>query len=93
MSDSLKAFAGASATYNSRTTASIGNIPQLTIIPYTLVDLRIGVSAPDDKWQFSIWGRNVFDKYYWTSAFQTQDVFVRYTGRPATFGASFNYNF
>lgn len=91
--EGLNAFVGASATYNSRTTASIGDIPQLTIRPYTLVDLRMGLHDPADTWRVSLWGRNVFDKYYWTSAFQTQDVYVRYTGRPATYGASFSYRF
>lgn len=93
VNERMNAFVGASANYNSRTTASIGDIPQLTIKPYTLVDLRVGVRSASDTWRFSLWGRNVFDKYYWTSAFQTQDVYVRYTGRPATYGASFSYRF
>ncbi|MBF7014433.1 TonB-dependent receptor [Novosphingobium resinovorum] len=93
LTPSMQGFVGASANYNSRTTASIGDIPQLEIRAYTLVDLRAGVHAPDDSWRFSVWGRNVFNKYYWTSAFQTQDVYVRYTGRPATYGATFSYRF
>lgn len=89
----LDAFVGANVNYNSSTTASIGDIPQLRMKAYTLVDLRVGIQDPDRTWKFSIWGRNIFDTYYWTSANQTQDVFVRYTGKPATYGASFSYRF
>jgi outer membrane receptor protein involved in Fe transport len=90
---SLNAFAGVSTISNSSTTASIGDIPQLAIKGYTLVDLRAGLRASDDSWRVSIWGRNIFDTTYWTSANQSQDVYVRFMGRPATYGASFSYRF
>ncbi|MFW2829428.1 TonB-dependent receptor [Sphingomonas sp. ID0503] len=93
VSDTLHAFVGVSSLSNSSTTASIGDIPQLRIKGYTLVDARLGLKSPDDVWRFSVWGRNLFNTNYWTSANQSQDVYVRFTGRPVTYGASVGYRF
>jgi iron complex outermembrane receptor protein len=91
ISSDIDAFIGASSLTNSATTASIGDIPQLRIRGYTLVDVRAGIKSADEKWRLSIWGRNIFNKYYWNSANQSQDVFVRFTGRPATYGLAVSY--
>jgi outer membrane receptor protein involved in Fe transport len=63
----------------------------LVVPAYTLVDLRLGVSK--DNWTFQLWGRNVANTYYWTGAYHVNDVLLRYTGMPATWGATFNYRF
>ncbi|MGE3599142.1 MAG: TonB-dependent receptor [Dehalococcoidia bacterium] len=91
VNSNLKAFIGASSTSNSATTASIGDISQLQIRSYTLVDARAGIKSADDRWRLSVWGRNIFNKYYWNSANQSQDVFVRFTARPVTYGISVSY--
>ena len=98
INDGLTGFVGGSVVYNSKTAASIGEgtafeDERFKIKAYALVDLRAGVSTPDEKWRFSIWGRNVFNKYYWSSVNQSQDVVVRFTGRPATYGASISYRY
>src|SRR3546814_11104314 len=33
----------------------------------TLVSARLGVEAPDGRWAFFGWGRNIFNKYYLTT--------------------------
>lgn len=91
LNDAIKAFVGASSVSNSPTTASIGDISQLRIRGYTLVDVRAGIKSADERWRLSVWGRNIFNKYYWNSANQSQDVFVRFTGRPATYGLAVSY--
>ena len=63
----------------------------LKVPAYTLVDLRAGVSS--GPWRFQVWGRNVFDKHYWASANHVNDVLLRYTGYPASYGISFSYRF
>jgi len=63
----------------------------LAVPAYTLIDLRAGVSH--DRWTFQIWGRNVANTWYWTGAYHVNDVLLRYTGMPATYGVSFNYKF
>ncbi|GGY90291.1 TonB-dependent receptor [Novosphingobium colocasiae] len=60
---------------------------------YTLVNGNIGVKSADGTWTASVWGKNIFNKYYWSNATQAYDTFVRYTGRPAEYGVSLGFNF
>lgn len=58
-----------------------------------LVSVNAGLRSADDTWRLTFWGKNIFNKYYWTSAIQAYDTDVRYAGRPAEYGASFAYKF
>ena len=58
--------------------------PLYGIDSYTLVNLRAGVEG--EHWRLEVWGKNVFDKYYWNTAYPAFDTIVRYTGMPATYG-------
>lgn len=93
INDSIGAFVGANMLYNNSTNSTLGNAPASVIDAFTTVDLRAGIKSTDDRWSFSIWGRNVFNEYYWTNQFVTQDVVVRYAARPATYGATVKFNF
>src|SRR3546814_4383706 len=59
----------------------------------TLVSARLGVEAPDGRWAVFGWGRNIFNKYYWTNTIQTYDTVVRYAGRPAEYGLTVRFKF
>jgi len=48
--------------------------------------LRAGIES--DHWRLEVWGKNVFDKYYWNTAYPAFDAIVRYTGMPATYGVT-----
>ena len=96
----LSGFLGGSATYQSSTYSIIGgNInptgayptgaPLFRIDGYTLVNLRLGVES--DKWRIFLWGKNVFNKYYWNSVNASNDAIVRYAGMPATYGITASY--
>ncbi|WP_257539328.1 hypothetical protein [Sphingobium sp. CFD-1] len=52
---------------NSKTNATLGHAPASVIQSFATLDLRAGVKALDDRWSFSIWGRNVTNSYYWTN--------------------------
>jgi iron complex outermembrane receptor protein len=56
-----------------------------------LLNARAGIESVDGRWAASLWGKNITDKYYWTSAIQAYDTNVRYAGRPAEYGVSFRY--
>ena len=77
----------------SRTNGGLGELPLLKIDAYALLDLRAGIKSDDGTWRFSIWGRNVTNKYYWTTADHIADTTVRYTGKPATYGATLSVRF
>ncbi|MGI9328656.1 MAG: TonB-dependent receptor [Pseudomonadales bacterium] len=56
-----------------------------------LVDLRAGVET--ENWRIWAWARNVTDKYYWNQVAHVNDVLLRYTGMPRTYGLSLSYRF
>lgn len=58
---------------------------------YSLVDGQIGVEQADGRWRLTIWGKNLFNKYYWTNAIQAFDVAIRYAGRPAEYGVTLGF--
>ena len=37
------------------------------------------------------WVRNATDKHYWTSSLHVNDVLLRYTGMPRTYGLTVTY--
>jgi iron complex outermembrane recepter protein len=60
---------------------------------YTLVNARIGISDPDDKWQVSVFGNNLTNQFFIT---QTYALFASYViggNTPRTYGISFDYKF
>lgn len=91
LSDRLRAFAGANVNFQSETDG--GPAVGFEIDGYTLLDLRLGVEGDDGRWNASIWGRNVTDKYYWTSAVRGSDAVVRYAGLPATYGVTVGFRY
>ncbi|MCW1432330.1 TonB-dependent receptor [Novosphingobium sp. JCM 18896] len=93
VSEGLDAFVGGNVLHNSKTNSTLGNAPSSVIRAFTTVDLRAGIKAADDRWSLSVWGRNVFNQYYWTNQFVTQDVVVRYAAMPATYGATIKFGF
>lgn len=104
LSANLKGFVGTSVNYRSKTVATIGGdinpvgaSPQNKTIfgikSYTLVDLRAGIAASDDSWRVSIWGKNVFNEYYWNNVVAAFDTIGRYAGKPATYGVSVAFRY
>jgi outer membrane receptor protein involved in Fe transport len=71
---------------------------------YMVWNGRIGFGPDDKRWQFELWGRNLFDREYLqvvfdaplqgegTGAGSTQ-TFGAFLGDPRTWGATFRYNF
>ena len=55
---------------------------------YALLNLRAGIATADGKYRLTFFGNNVTDRYYYTNAPTIYNTQVRYTGRPATYGAT-----
>lgn len=96
----LNGFFGVNVSYRSKTSAVFtpAGTPQPNLAPfaidkYTLVDGQIGVSGGDGRWKAFLWGKNIFNKYYWTNVIRVSDVIVRFPGMPATYGATVSYKF
>lgn len=104
LGDKLTAFAGANVSYRSGTVSVVGGeinpagaIPErpelFGIRGYTLVDLRGGIASRDDRWRVQLWGKNIFNKYYWNNVVSLADVIGRYPGMGATYGITVGFKF
>ena len=89
-SSNLETYVGGSLTYRSRANADFIPSPLLEIKAHTLIDLRAGVSGDNGNWTLGIFGRNVTNEYYWTTAQRRNDAVIRYAGMPATYGVNFS---
>ncbi len=81
--------------------------PQSRLPAYRTTDLRISIHAPGDKWQFEIFGTNVFDAHYYTATISQPlasvmgvtnpatgaTVYRGFLGDPARFGARISVHF
>lgn len=87
-----EAFVGGNLSYRGATNAGFGELPELRIKSYSLLDLRAG--AESGPWRVEVWGRNVTDTYYYTEVARLfGDSLVRFTGMPATYGITIGYKF
>lgn len=93
VSENINAFGGADLTYRSDTNAFIGASNLFEIRDYTLVDLRAGIKASDDRWAFTVWGKNITNAYYWDNVAFFFDTVTRWSARPATYGATLSFKF
>ena len=77
------------------------NVSTITINSYAVSSPNVATGKPDErklvpvddatdedgKLRVQLWGRNIFNEYYWNSTFQA-DTAWRMAGRPATYGIS-----
>ncbi len=73
-----------------RIAPGVGRYPY-TVDGYATVDARAGFEAEDGAWRVMVWGKNIFNKYYWTSVIPSSDSSGRLAGRPATYGITFGF--
>lgn len=55
---------------------------------FTTVDARLGIADIDDRWRAWIWGKNIFNTYYWSNSTTNLESVYRLAAMPATYGAS-----
>lgn len=93
----VRPFVGAGMHYQSKQNASFHteDLPanEFEIGGYTTVDTRLGIASEDDSWKVMLYGRNIFNKRFITSATTLLDTEYVLTGRPAIYGVSFKYRF
>ena len=87
----MDAFFGGNLTVQGSTHAGFVPNDVERIPSYALVDLRAGIETGDIR--FSVWARNITDKWYWNSSTRINDALVRQTGMPRTVGATVSFNY
>ena len=99
LTNQLNGFVSSTLSFRSDTTSVVGgdtNPAGLIAVPgliyripdYTLVDASIGIAGRNDRWRLSIFGKNIFNEYYWNNVVSTSDAISRFAGMPATYGVS-----
>lgn len=91
--DSLEGFFGTNVAYQGKTNGGFGELETYEIKEHTVVDLRVGVEGDGGRWGASLWGRNVTDEYYWTTATRASDAGTRFASLPATYGIALSYRY
>ncbi len=107
LAGSLVGFVGASVNHRSDTISVVGGdrtpaavtavAPGVTkvygIDGYTLVDGQLGIKDEDGRWRAFLWGKNIFNEYYWSNVVSGYDTVTRFAGMPATYGVTVAVNF
>lgn len=93
VSDTLGAGFQIGVNYQSKSKGQLESSPLLAINSRALVDASVFLFGNDSDWKVSLWGKNIFNKYYWTNTDSEQDTYIRFTGMPRTFGVSFSTKF
>ncbi len=73
-----------------RIAPGIGQYPYL-VDGYATVDARLGYESGDKSWRVMLWGKNIFNKYYWTAVVPSSDSSGRLAGRPVTYGITLGF--
>ncbi len=63
---------------------------------YTVVNARLGLRTADANWEFSLWGKNIFEEEYNVILFNTvlqEGSWSGFRGEPRMYGASVRYDF
>ena len=94
---SVEPFIGGTFFYQGKSNATFKNdilrADYFEIPSYETVDLRAGVSGNEGKWKFSIYGRNVFNKYQLNSPTYYGDARWSMAMKPVVYGASFSFRY
>ncbi len=71
------------------------NVARLRQDGYGLFNARLALRSTSDRWEAALWGRNLTDKFYITSAADVSGIGFDYThrGLPRTYGVELNFNF
>ena len=70
--------------------------PEAEVDSYTIVNARLGFRTADANWEFSLWGKNVFEEDYNVILFNTvlqEGSWSAFRGEPRMYGASVRYDF
>lgn len=93
--DAYTAFVGGSVVHHSKSNATTGTDVLLNdeygLNAYTTLDLRAGFGAVDQRWKFSIFGRNITNEYIVTTVFNNSDARYRYSAKPVIYGATLSF--
>ncbi|MEX2148586.1 MAG: TonB-dependent receptor [Steroidobacteraceae bacterium] len=81
----------ADVSYQSKTQTKLWDSPLVTLERRVLVNARLVLGAPEDRWTATLWATNVFDDGYVAGIQNLATLY--YAGRPREYGLTVRYNF
>ncbi|MBS0474669.1 MAG: TonB-dependent receptor [Proteobacteria bacterium] len=81
-----------SLRYQGQSNTIFENLPLYKIDSFAVVNGSIGLKS-EAGWSVSLWGKNLFDKYYWSAVASNANVVVRFPNPPRTWGATLGFQF
>ncbi len=94
ISGSLVADIGVTADFQDEVTYDIvRNPPEAREGSYWLYDARAGIGSADDRWNVSVWGKNLADEQYRSQVIFSSVGFGETWGMPRTYGVTFTLGF
>lgn len=74
--------------WQDKSAADLGDNPLFAIKAYGLMNASVSLHAADNRYEISLWGRNLTNTYYWSSVASNANTVVRFPGQPLTFGVT-----
>ena len=93
ISSTMRFTADANVSYQTHSQADSAGIAAFRIDGRTLVDGSIGLADADNRWRLQLYGRNLFDTYYWTGVSSLTETVFRFPGMPRELGARATFRF
>lgn len=92
VADSLNINPGASWTYAGATNSTLEGDPLFSLNQHEIIDVRVGFSAPGQRWTVTAFARNLSNEFYKASVVNLGDTVFAYTGQPRIVGVTFSYD-
>ncbi len=83
-------FFGADFAYEDDSFGLVSNTPGSLIEPGLRIDARIGFETENERWRFTLWGKNLTDREYFRASTGANNVFA---APPLTFGVDVGFRF
>ncbi|WP_336950651.1 TonB-dependent receptor [Sphingobium aromaticivastans] len=97
INDGMEAFVGGTLSAQTKSYGSPEidpkKISDAYIKGYAILDLRAGLRDENDRWNVTVYGKNVTNSYYWTNRLRNFDTVVQYAGRPVEWGISVGWKY
>ena len=88
VSDNIGFRAALNGRHQTEANGNLEGAALFMIDDYTLFNASASLYDLDDRWDVSIWGRNLADEYYWTAVASGANSVVRFPGESRTWGIS-----
>jgi outer membrane receptor protein involved in Fe transport len=93
LSNGLVLQAALNGRYQSKSHADLEATPFYMIKAYSQINGSLGIGAADQRWNVSVWGRNLGDTYSWSAVSSNANTVVRFPNKPRTYGVALTSKF